>query len=94
MASMPCFPSTVRNSWPIGNGRSVPRMSGTEAVAKEAAMNSSHPSDAVPKTLTRIAIGAARAAPAVSSAMWAAESSRSETIKYLMIENEGTAYNQ
>lgn len=81
MASMPFFPSTVRNSWPIGNGRSVPKISGTDAVAKEAAMNNSHPKDAVPKTLTRIAIGAARAAPAVSSAMWAAESSGGERVK-------------
>ena len=82
IASMPCLPSTVRKSCPIGRGRSVDRRSGTDADANEAAMKSSQPSDAVPNTLTRIAMGAARAAPAVSSAMWAAESS-TDTVRYV-----------
>ena len=75
MASMPCFPSTLRKSWPIGSGRVELRMSSTDAVANDAAMKRSHPSEEVAKTLMRIAMGAARAAPAVSSAIWAAESS-------------------
>ena len=58
------------------------RISVTDAVANEAAMKSSQPREAVAKTLTRIAIGAARAAPAVSSAMCAAESSREREKRY------------
>ena len=46
-----------------------------DEVAKEAAMKSRQPSEAVAPTPTRIAMGAARAAPAVSSEMCAAESS-------------------
>ena len=75
IASIPRLPSTFRKSWPIGSGRSVPRSCETEAVAKEAAMNSSQPSDAVAPTPTSIAMGAARAALAVSSDICAAESS-------------------
>ena len=74
-ASIPFLPRTLRNSWPIGNGRSVPSRASTDEVAKDAAMSSSQPRDAVSKTLTRIASGAAFAAPAVSSEMCAAESS-------------------
>jgi hypothetical protein len=81
MASMPCLPRTVRKSWPIGSGRSVERMSVTDVVANEAAIKSNQPSEAVAKTLMRIAIGAARAAPAVSSAMCAAESSRDPQLR-------------
>ena len=69
MASMPCFPRTVRKSWPIGSGRSVYNISVTDAVANEAAMKSSQPSEDVANTATRMATGAARAAPAVSSAI-------------------------
>ena len=74
-ASIPFFPSTLRNSWPIGKGKSVARIPSTDAVANDAAISSNHPKDAVAATLTRMASGAAFAAPAVSSAMWAAESS-------------------
>lgn len=75
MANIPRFPRVLRKSWPMGSGRSVARMSNTEVVAKDAAMYSSHPRPAVAPAATMIAMGAARAAPEVSSAIWAAESS-------------------
>ena len=75
MASMPRFPSTSRKSWPIGSGRGDASRSGTDAAAKEAAIKSSQLREAVAPTPMRMAMGAARAAPAVSSEMWAAESS-------------------
>lgn len=78
---MPFLPSTLRNSWPIGSGRSVPRRLSTDAVAKDAAISSSQPKDAVAATLIRIARGAALAAPDVSSEMCAAESSVSSSIQ-------------
>ncbi|PSR73311.1 hypothetical protein PHLCEN_2v10839 [Hermanssonia centrifuga] len=81
-ASMPFFPSTSSISCPIGKGRSVARRSDTEAVANEAAIKSSQPRDAVAPTLTRMAKGAARAAPAVSSEMWAAESSKPDGCRF------------
>ena len=74
IASIPRLPSTSRKSWPIGSGSEVASKSGTEVAAKEAAMKSSQPSEAVAPTPTSIAIGAARAAPAVSSEMCGAES--------------------
>ena len=61
----------------MGSGRSVPNKLSTDAVANDAAMSNSQPRDAVAATLTRIANGAAFAAPAVSSEICAAESSTS-----------------
>lgn len=60
-------------------------MTSTDVVAKDAAIKRSQPSEAVAKTLIRMAIGAARAAPAVSSEMWAAESSVRLEVKLGMI---------
>jgi hypothetical protein len=37
IASIPFFPATLRKSWPIGSGKVVDRISGTD-VANEAAM--------------------------------------------------------
>lgn len=67
IASIPRFPRTSRNSWPIGNGKSVLSNDDTEDVAKDAAMRTSHPRIAVLATPRRIAIGALRCAPATSS---------------------------
>lgn len=75
IASMPFFPKTSRNNWPIGRARSELRRLSTDVSAKEAAMRVSHPRDAVAPTPTRMAMGAARAALVVSSDMCAAESS-------------------
>ena len=82
MASIPFLPSWFKNTWPIGKGRSVFKISATFVVAYDAAMNNSQPKDAVKPTPVSIAIGAARAAPAVSSAMCAAESSNDEQVRY------------
>lgn len=73
----------------MGRGRSVPRIASTEDVAKEAAINSSHPREEVAATLTRIARGAARAAPAVSSDMCAAESSVMRLVSNLLQPERG-----
>lgn len=43
IASIPFFPRTFKNNWPIGKGRSVVNKSATDAVAKEAAMSRSQP---------------------------------------------------
>lgn len=59
----------------MGSGRSLSRRREGDAVAKDAAMERIQPRAAVAPTPRRMAMGAARAAPAVSSAMWAAESS-------------------
>lgn len=59
----------------MGRGNSELSNSGTDVLAKDAAMSKSHPNDAVAPTPTKIAIGAARAAPDTSSEMCAAESS-------------------
>ena len=67
IASIPFWPRTLRNSCPIGSGKSVARMSDTDAVAYEAAMSKSHPKEHVAATEINMAIGAALAAPAVSS---------------------------
>jgi hypothetical protein len=75
IASIPRFPRTSRNSWPIGSGRVVAKSFGTDAVANEAAMYISQPKSCVAPTPIMIAMGAARAAPATSSEMCAAESS-------------------
>lgn len=72
---MPRFPRTVRNTWPIGRGSSVAMRSLTDVITNEVAMRRSHPNPAVAPTPTKIAMGAALAAPAISSEMWAAESS-------------------
>ena len=53
----------------------MPSRASTDEVANDAAMNNNQPRDAVAAPLTRIASGAAFAAPAVSSDMCAAESS-------------------
>ena len=74
-ASIPRFPSTSRSSWPIGSASSVSSKAETETVAKEAAMMSIQPRPPTAAHETRIAIGAARAAPDTSSEMCAAESS-------------------
>ena len=68
-ANIPFCPKMSRNSCPIGRGRSVLRRSVTDVVANDAAISSNHPNEDVAATDTRIAIGAARAAPAVSSAI-------------------------
>ena len=73
--SIPFLPRTSRKSCPMGRANVVPRRSGTEAVAKDAAIRSNQPNDAVAPTPTKIAKGAARAAFVVSSLMCAAESS-------------------
>ena len=75
IVSIPFFPNTSRKSWPIGRGSGESSKSETDAVAYEAEMYRSQPRDDVSPTPTRMAIGAARDAPAVSSEMWAAESS-------------------
>jgi hypothetical protein len=75
IASIPCFPSTSRKSWAMGKGRVVERRSDTLAVANEQAMRRIQPRLAVAPTPTRMATGAARAAPAISSETCAAESS-------------------
>lgn len=75
IANIPCLPSTLKNNWPIGKARSVLSKSGTDVKAKDAAIRVSHPSEAVAPTPMRIAMGAAFAAPEVSSEMCAAESS-------------------
>ena len=75
MASMPRFPRTSSRSWPIGSARPVLSSAGTEGMAKDAAMKRIHPMMLMAATETRIAMGAARAAPDVSSEMCAAESS-------------------
>lgn len=67
IASMPLWPRTSRKSWPMGKGNVLSQVAVTLAVAKDAAMSSSQPRTAVALTPTRIAIGALRAAPAVSS---------------------------
>ena len=69
MANMPLFPSTFRNNCPMGKDKSVDNISATEVVANEAAIKVNQPSDAVAATPTRIAIGAALAAPETSSAI-------------------------
>lgn len=69
IASIPRFPSTSRNSWPIGKGKSLPRSEETEVIANEDAINNIQPKLAVAPTPINIAIGAARAAPATSSAI-------------------------
>lgn len=69
IASIPCRPNTLRKSCPMGNERSVSRRSVTDVVAYEAAISRSQPKALVAPTETRMAIGAERAAPAVSSDM-------------------------
>ena len=59
----------------MGRGKVVERISSTDVMTKEVAIRSNQPRLAVENTDTIIAIGAARAAPAVSSDMCAAESS-------------------
>jgi hypothetical protein len=61
---MPFFPRVFKKSCPIGRGRVVVSTSGTDLVAKEAAIRKIHPRPEVPATPMRIAKGAARAAPA------------------------------
>jgi hypothetical protein len=51
----------------MGRGNVVVSISGTDAVAKDAAIRRIHPRPAVPATPISIANGAALAAPAVSS---------------------------
>ena len=57
-------------------------MSLVEGMAKEAEIRRSHPKIEVPATETKIASGATRAAFAVSSDMWAAESSWDGILSY------------
>ena len=56
-------------------GKSVSRMRETEVVAKEMAINKTKPSMDVDATDNRIAMGATRDAPVVSSERWAGASS-------------------
>lgn len=76
IVSIPFLPRVSRKSCPIGSGRSVESRRGTDVVAKEAEIKSASPSSSVAPTPTTIAIGAAHAALATSSDIWAAESSR------------------
>ncbi len=76
MASMPFFPSTSKNSCPIGKAKVEVSKSGTDARAKDAAISVSQPRIAVPATPVSIAMGAAFAAFVVSSETCAAESSK------------------
>lgn len=75
IASIPCFPRTLRNTWPIKSGRRELKISSTDGIAKDVAISKIHPIVAVAITETIIARGAALAAFAVSSEMCAAESS-------------------
>jgi hypothetical protein len=62
----------------MGRGRFVDSRSGIEELANEAAINNIQPREVVNATETIMAIGAARAAPATSSDIWAAASSFSD----------------
>lgn len=43
MASIPFFPRTFKNNWPIGRAKWVPRMSEIDVVANDAAMSINQP---------------------------------------------------
>jgi hypothetical protein len=73
-------------------GSSEESRSGTELVAKEAAISSNHPSDAVDPTPKRMAIGADFAAPAVSSETCAAESSSTALSSRRIIRTKTRTY--
>ena len=75
IASIPCFPSTLRNTWPMKSGRRELNISSTDGIAKDVAISKSHPNVAVAITETMIARGAALSAFVVSSEICAAESS-------------------
>jgi len=68
----PMFPEYIREHL---THRKRQRMSFTDGMAKDAEIKRSQPMFEVPATEIEIASGAARAAFAVSSDMWAAESS-------------------